>query len=179
MAHHGMDRDAWKRFDKSGSVFYDVVVPGFKYNMTDINASLGLVQLKRIGGFQERRREIVAAYERGLGAVDELELPVERKEVESSWHLYVMRMRLDRLTVDRNTFMERMKELNIGTSVHYIPVHMHPHYRNKYGYKPEDFPVAFDAFNRMISLPIHPNLRDEDVADVVEVVRSLVHDYKR
>jgi dTDP-4-amino-4,6-dideoxygalactose transaminase len=177
LGHHGMDRDAWKRFDKSGSTFYEVVLPGFKYNMTDINASLGLAQLKRVNGFQRRRREIVAAYREALAPLPEIELPVERSDVESSWHLYVIRLRLERLNIDRDEFAARMKAQNIGTSVHYVPVHMHPFYRNKYGLKPQDCPVALDAFQRMISLPLHPNLSDEDVADVTQVVRRLVENH--
>lgn len=178
IGHHGMNRDAWKRFDKSGSWYYEVVLPGFKYNMTDVQAAIGLHQLDRLAGFQKRRREVVAAYEKGFQDLTALQLPVERPEVESSWHLYVIRLNLDQLRIDRNAFIEELKTRNIGTSVHYLPVHMHPFYRDKYGYKPEDCPVAADAFSRMLTLPLHPGLADQDVQDVIEAVRDIVHTFK-
>lgn len=178
IGHHGMNRDAWRRFDKSGSWYYEVVLPGFKYNMTDVQAAIGLHQLDRLAGFQIRRREVVAAYEKGLADLPEIQLPVERPEVESAWHLYVIRLRLERLTLDRNAFIETLKDCNIGTSVHYLPVHMHPYYRDKYGYKPEDCPVAADSFTRMLTLPLHPALTDEDVQDVIEAVRNIILNHK-
>lgn len=174
IGHHGMNRDAWKRFDRSGSWYYEVVLPGFKYNMTDMQASIGLRQLKRLGAFQRRRREVVARYEAGLGDLAALELPVERPWAESSWHLYVIRLRTGALRIDRNAFIDELKTRNIGTSVHYLPVHMHPFYRDKYGYRPEDNPVAADAYQRMLSLPLHAGLTDEDVDDVIQAVRDLV-----
>jgi dTDP-4-amino-4,6-dideoxygalactose transaminase len=178
IGHHGMNRDAWKRFDKSGSWYYEVVLPGFKYNMTDVQAAIGLHQLDRLAGFQKRRREVVAAYAKGFQNLAALQLPVERPEVESSWHLYVIRLNLNHLTIDRNAFIEELKARNIGTSVHYLPVHMHPFYRDKYGYKPEDCPVAADAFSRMLTLPLHPGLTEQDVQDVIEAVRDIVHAFK-
>jgi dTDP-4-amino-4,6-dideoxygalactose transaminase len=179
IGHHGMNRDAWKRFDKSGSWYYEVVLPGFKYNMTDVQAAIGLHQLDRLAGFQKRRREVVAAYAKGFQNLAALQLPVERPEVESSWHLYVIRLNLNHLTIDRNAFIEELKARNIGTSVHYLPVHMHPFYRDKYGYKPEDCPVAADAFSRMLTLPLHPGLTDQDVQDVVTAVRDVVLLYEQ
>ncbi len=174
IGHHGMNRDAWKRFDKSGSWYYEVVLPGFKYNMTDVQAAIGIHQLKRLEGFQKRRREVVVRYEAGLGTLPELQLPVELEGCESSWHLYVLRLRTEMLRIGRNDMIEGLKALNIGTSVHYVPVHMHPFYRDKYGYRPEDCPVALDAYTRMLSLPLHPRLTDADVDCVIEAVRSLV-----
>jgi len=178
IGHHGMNRDAWKRFDKSGSWYYEVVLPGFKYNMTDVQAAIGLHQLDRLEGFQRRRREVVAAYAKGFGDLAAIQLPVERAEVESAWHLYVIRLNLKHLTIDRNAFIEELKTRNIGTSVHYLPVHMHPFYRDKYGYKPEDCPVAADAFSRMLTLPLHPGLSDQDVQDVVDAAQDIVHTFK-
>ncbi|HEU4950850.1 MAG TPA: DegT/DnrJ/EryC1/StrS family aminotransferase [Holophagaceae bacterium] len=172
--HHGMNRDAWKRFDRSGSWYYEVVLPGFKYNMTDLQAALGLHQLDRLPAFQARRREIVARYRARLGAMDCLELPVERPEVESSWHLYVIRLQQDQLRIGRNEVIEGLKDRNIGTSVHYLPVHMHPYYRDKYGYAPEACPVAADAFGRMLSLPLHPGMTDQDVDDVCAALEEVL-----
>src|SRR5512133_4252025 len=174
IGHHGMNRDAWKRFDRSGTWYYEVVLPGFKYNLTDMQAAIGLVQLKRLAAFQARRREVVARYESGFKDLAALELPVEREWAHSSWHLYVIRLRTEALRIDRNAFIEGLKDRNIGTSVHYLPVHMHPFYRDKYGYRPEDNPVAAAAYERMISLPLHAGLSDGDVDDVTAAPRDLV-----
>ncbi|GLH66279.1 DegT/DnrJ/EryC1/StrS family aminotransferase [Geothrix edaphica] len=174
IGHHGMNRDAWKRFDRSGTWYYEVVLPGFKYNLTDMQAAIGLVQLKRLAAFQARRREVVARYESGFKDLAALELPVELEWAHSSWHLYVIRLRTEALRIDRNAFIDGLKDRNIGTSVHYLPVHMHPFYRDKYGYRPEDNPVAAAAYERMISLPLHAGLSDGDVDDVIAAVRDLV-----
>jgi dTDP-4-amino-4,6-dideoxygalactose transaminase len=176
IGHHGMNRDAWKRFDKSGSWYYEVVLPGFKYNMTDLQAAIGLHQLERLEQFQRRRREVVEAYRKGFESLSALELPVERDYADSSWHLYVLRLRLNGLRIDRNTFIEAMTKRNIGTSVHYLPVHMHPFYAQKYHYRPEDCPVAFDAYTRMLTIPLHPGLSDKDVEDIIEAVRATVQE---
>lgn len=176
---HGMSHDAWKRYDKGGSWYYEVIYPGFKYNMTDIQAAIGLAQIKKIGYFQKRRREIVRAYNEAFRDKDALELPVERPEVTHAWHLYVLRLNLDALTIGRDQFIEELKIRNIGTSVHFIPIHLHPYYRDKYGYKPEDFPVAYSNYLRILSLPLYPRMTDEDVADVIEAVLDIIERYKR
>ena len=167
---HGMSRDAWKRFDRNGSWRYDVVMPGFKYNMTDIQASLGMHQLRKLATFHRRRQEIARTYSRAFAAVESLQGPVEHAEVVSSWHLYVLRVRPELLNIDRDRFIEELKARNIGTSVHYVPLHMMSYYAEKYGYQPQDFPVAHDAYERMLSLPLHPRLSGEDVQDVIDAV---------
>jgi len=174
VGHHGMDKEAWKRFDRSGSWYYEVLLPGFKYNMTDIQAALGLRQLERLGTFQARRRQVWDAYNERFGRLAALQIPVESPEVESSLHLYVLRLRPERLRIGRNQFIEELKQRQIGTSVHYLPVHMQPFYRDKYGYRPEDCPVSADAFSRMLSLPLHPRLTDQDIDDVCTAVEELV-----
>ena len=176
---HGMSRDAWKRYDKGGSWYYEVMLPGFKYNMTDIQAAIGLVQLRRLAGFQTRRREIVARYQAAFSQVEALECPVERAEVESAWHLYVLRLRSGMLRISRDEFIEELKNRNIGTSVHFIPVHLHPYYRDKYGWKPQDFPLAYQNYQRLLSLPLHPGLTDTDVQDVIEAVLDAVRVFRR
>ena len=178
VGHHGMDKEAWKRFDQSGSWYYEVMMPGFKYNMTDLQAALGLAQLPRLAGFQARRRQVVDAYNARLGKLAALQIPVEDPDVESSLHLYVLRLHPEQLRIGRNQFIDELKARNIGTSVHYLPVHMQPFYRDKYGYRPEACPVAFDAFSRMLSLPLHPGLTDQDVDDVCTAVEELVHSYQ-
>lgn len=171
---HGMSRDAWNRYSATGSWFYEVVEPGFKYNMTDIQAAIGLVQLGRLEHLQARRREVWNQYNAAFSQLDELQTPTERPDVQSSLHLYVLRPHLDKLKIDRARFIEELKARNIGSSVHFIPVHIHPFYRDKYGWKPEDFPVAFGEYQREISLPLHPGLTDEDVADVIAAVTDIV-----
>jgi len=171
---HGMSRDAWKRYDANGSWYYEVVEAGWKYNMTDIQAAIGLVQLQRLEAMQARRRAIVAQYNAAFGQLDALQTPAERADAESAWHLYVLRLNLDRLTIDRARFIEELRARNIGTSVHFIPIHLHPYYRDKYGFQPEDFPVAYREYQRLLSLPLHPGLSDADVDDVIAAVRDVV-----
>ncbi len=176
---HGMSGDAWRRYGRGGSWRYDILFPGFKYNMTDIQASLGLWQLRRLAELQQRRREVVEAYHRAFAGERALEIPVERTTVEHAWHLYVLRLRLDALDIDRDRFIEELTTRNIGTSVHFIPIHVHPYYRDKYSYAPDDFPVAYSGFSRMLSLPLHPQLGDQDVADVIEAVLDVVRTHRR
>jgi len=175
---HGMSRDAWKRYDAGGSWFYEVLLPGFKYNMTDIQAALGLWQLRKLERFQQRRREVVSQYDRAFGAEPALEVPVTRPEVEHAWHLYVLRLREDGLTIGRDRFIQELTERNIGTSVHFIPIHIHPYYRDKYNFTPDSFPVAHENFRRMLSLPLNPGLTDRDVSDVIEAVLDVVRSYR-
>lgn len=176
-ALHGMSRDAWKRYGKGGSWFYEVVRPGFKCNMTDIQAALGVHQLKRLGKFQLRRREVIARYAKGFKGTSAIHLPVERANVSSAWHLFPIRLNLKHLSIDRSAFIDEMGARNIGTSVHFIPVHLHPFYRDKYGFAEEQFPVAWREYQRLVSLPLNPRLTDDDVDDVIEAVLDIVDTY--
>jgi dTDP-4-amino-4,6-dideoxygalactose transaminase len=176
---HGMSRDAWKRYDKGGSWRYDVLLPGFKYNMSDIQAAIGLWQLRKLDGFETRRREIVAAYTRSFQDEPALETPTVRPDVEHAWHLYVLRLRLERLRIGRDQFIEELTQRNIGTSVHFIPIHLHPYYRDKYGYRADSFPVAYSSYLRMLSLPLNLRLSDADVGDVIGAVLDIVRTYRR
>jgi dTDP-4-amino-4,6-dideoxygalactose transaminase len=176
---HGMNRDAWKRYSAEGSWYYEVVAPGFKYNMTDIQAAIGLVQLERLNDMQARRFEIVREYNQAFSKVDALQAPIQRPYTRSAWHLYVLRLNLDALTINRARFIEELKERQIGTSVHFIPIHLHPYYRDKYGWQPTDFSVAYSEYQRTISLPLHPGLTDDDVADVIGAVIDVCEEYRR
>ncbi len=176
---HGMSHDAWNRYDAGGSWCYEVTDPGFKYNMSDIQSAIGLHQLEKLDRFHQRRREIVAAYSGAFEGCNALEVPVERAVVEHAWHLYVLRLRLEALAIDRDRFIEELKSRGIGTSVHFIPIHLHPYYRDKYGYRPEDFPVAYNSFQRMISLPLYTRLTDQEVAEVIEAVLEVARVYQR
>ena len=170
---HGMSGTAWNRYSAKGRWYYEVLEPGYKYNMTDIQAALGLKQLERLEEMQTRRREVVKAYYQGLGDLPAIGLPSERSHVQSAWHLFPIRVREAELSMDRAGFIDAMAERNIGTSVHFIPVHLHPFYANKYGYRRGDFPVAENAYDELGSLPLHPGLSEEDVADVVQAVRDI------
>jgi dTDP-4-amino-4,6-dideoxygalactose transaminase len=176
---HGMSRDAWNRYGAKGSWFYEVVRPGFKYNLTDIAAALGLAQLRKLDAFQSRRREIVGRYTEAFSRFDELQLPSAREGVEHAWHLYVLRLNLDRLRITREQFIEEMRERRIGTSVHFIPVHTHPYYRERYGFGAEDFPVAHAEFRRLVSLPLNPRMTDRDAEDVIEAVADVLEKFRR
>ncbi len=176
---HGMSREAWSRYAAGGKWAYDITVPGFKYNMTDIQAALGLQQLKRFEAMQLRRREIVAQYQSAFGQNPALQTPVCRKHVTHAWHLYVLRIHESELTINRNKLIEEINARNIGTSVHFIPIHLHSYYASKYGWKPEDFPVALSNFNRMVSLPLSAKMSDQDVADVIETVSEVIDKSRR
>lgn len=175
---HGMTRDAWRRYDKGGNWYYEVTLPGFKYNMTDVQAAIGLHQLARLQTFQQRRQQIVEAYSRAFEGVDALMVPIARADVEHAWHLYVLRLREGYLDIDRNRFIDELTARNIGTSVHFIPIHLHPYYRDKYGYRAEDFPVAYGQFTRMLSLPLNPLLTDAQVGRVIEAVLDVIKHYR-
>ncbi len=176
---HGLSRDAWKRYQRGNSWYYEIMFPGFKYNMSDIQAAIGLGQLSGINGFQQRRRKIVAAYREAFSGHPALELPVERPEVEHAWHLYPIRLCEEALAIDRRQFAEELEKLNIGTSVHFIPIHIHPYYRRKYGYEPHDFPVAYRNYRRLLSLPLYPSLTTQDVRDVTAAVLEVADRFKR
>ncbi len=171
---HGMSHDAYDRYRSGGSWKYDVVLPGFKYNMPDLQAALGLVQLKRLNAMQRRRREIVARYDDAFGPLQELETPYERPHVESAWHIYLLRLRRERLRINRDSFIAELKHRNIGASVHFIPIHQLSYYRHRYGLSPAQFPVAQREFERMLSLPLSPAHSDEDVEDVIQAVSEIV-----
>ena len=171
---HGMNRDAWKRYGHDEHIFYDVVLPGYKYNLTDIQAALGLQQLRRLPAFHRRRRYIAQRYNDAFARYPELILPVERNEVEHAWHLYALRLQPDRLDISRDEFMQQLRARNIGCSVHFMPIHMHPYYRDKYGYRATDFPIAHAAFQQLLSLPLSPRMTDDDVQDVIDAVSDIV-----
>jgi len=176
---HGISRDAWKRYSSEGSWYYEVCVPGFKYNMTDIQAALGLHQLARLETMTQRRAQLAARYDAGLRELSEIELPAVRAGIRHAWHLYAIRLRLERLTIDRAEFIERLKAEGIGTSVHFIPLHRQPYYRDRFGFQPLDFPVADAAYARLISLPLYTLMTEADVDDVIEAVRRVVRRHRR
>lgn len=175
LALHGMSRDAWKRYSREGSWYYEIIAPGYKYNMTDIQAAIGQVQLNKLAAMQARRRAIVEQYQRALEPMGAFILPVERDEVESAWHLFPIRLNSE-WPINRNDMIELMKQQNIGTSVHFIPLHVHPFYREKYSLRPEQFPVAQKAYERLVSIPLHPGLSEADISDILSAIHRISGD---
>src|SRR5215510_2412951 len=179
MSLHGISHDAWKRYTKEGSWYYEILYPGFKYNLTDIAAAIGIEQLKKCDDFWEARQRIAMNYAKAFADLKEIQVPSCRNDVQHAWHLFVIQLNLERLRINRNQFIEALREKEIGTSVHFIPLHLHPYYRDKLGYKTEDFPNASAAFERIISLPIYPKMIEGDVRDVIVAVRKLVQEYRQ
>ncbi len=175
MRLHGINRDVFDRYSSSvPSWYYEVVAPGFKYNMTDIAAAIGIHQLRKAEAFQLRREAIARRYSEALVDLP-LRLPPHPRSGElHSWHLYVIRLALESIKIDRDDFIRRMATEGIGTSVHFIPLHLQPYWRDRYGFKPEDFPAALDAYRRAVSLPIYPRMTDDDVTRVIETVRRIL-----
>lgn len=179
MSLHGISKDAWKRFSAEGSWYYEITAPGYKSNMTDIAAAIGIHQLNRSDGFWERRNEIAGEYNRGFAQTPEIITPKSEAHVQNAWHLYVIRLDTERLSISRNDFISALNEAGIGTSVHYLPLHMHPLYRERLGYQPHDLPRAARLFEQIISLPIHPKLSEQDVARVIETAVRLVEENRQ
>jgi dTDP-4-amino-4,6-dideoxygalactose transaminase len=177
---HGMDKESWKRFAKTGSPRYDVAIPGYKYNMMDIQAALGLHQLPRLPGFLAERERLAARYDAALSGSVGLILPQRVPyPVRHAWHLYTPLVDVDRLTIDRDRFMEELKVRNIGTGLHYTAAHEFSYYATRFGWRPEDFPEAHFVSERIVSLPLFPGLTDLDQDDVVEAIRDVLSEFRK
>jgi dTDP-4-amino-4,6-dideoxygalactose transaminase len=176
---HGMDRDAWKRYHRSGSWRYEVRDLGFKYNLSDVHAAIGLAQLRRADEFMRQRAATAAAYSAAFRAEEALQTPYAERAVEHAWHLYVLRIKPEQLRIGRDQLVELLRERGVGTSVHCIPLHTMEFYQRRYGYRAGDFPVAEDVFSRCLSLPIYPSMTDEDVTYVIDTVLALVRENRR
>jgi dTDP-4-amino-4,6-dideoxygalactose transaminase len=177
MSLHGMNRNAWTREGEENSWSYEIVEPGYKYNMTDIAATLGLGQLDRVQEMRDRRAAIANRYSEAFARSQALQVPTVPTNVESAWHLYMLRIRPERLGISRDRLVSYLQYRGIGTSVHFIPLHLHSYYRRMYGYQPSDFPVATREFEREISLPIYGGMSDNDVEMVIEAVEEVVSEY--
>jgi dTDP-4-amino-4,6-dideoxygalactose transaminase len=174
MRLHGMNRDAFDRYTaKVPSWYYEVVAPGFKYNLTDIAAALGLQQLRKARAFQQRREHIAAMYSAAFAGLPLRLPPQPRPGDQHAWHLYVLRL-ADGAGIERDRFIERMFDAGVGCSVHYIPLHLHPYWRERYALRPEQFPHSQLAYERMFSLPLYTRMDDGDVQRVVDAVRAVL-----
>ena len=177
MSLHGISRDAWNRYAAGGSWYYEIEDAGYKYNMTDIAAALGIVQLERAQELLAARRSIASAYSEAFTAsavADLLELPASDSDGSHAWHLYIVRLALDRLSLDRAAVIEALRQQGIGVSVHFIPLHLHPYYRRRWATRPDDFPVASREYERVISLPIWAGMTSEDVQRVIVTLESIL-----
>lgn len=179
MSLHGISKDAWKRYTAKGSWYYEVIEAGYKYNMTDIAAALGIAQLKKCNEFYRKREKIANKYTQSFKEVPEIKTPVIRDNGTHAWHLYVIQLNLKMLKINRAQFIEKMKENGIGCSVHFIPLHLHPYYKNTFGFKSKDFPVASYVYERIVSLPIYPKMTDEDVDYVIDNVIKIIKENKK
>lgn len=179
LSNSGMSQNAWNRYAKGGTWRYDIAEFGYKNNMFDIQAALGLVQLRRLEEMQEARLKIAARYQEAFGAMDAIEEPFVPEYTTHCWHLYVIRIVPEVLTIDRDRFITELNERNVGTSVHFIPVHNMSAYTKRFGYKPEDFPETQKHFERCISLPLYPGLTDEQVQYIIDAVADIAAKYHK
>ena len=175
---HGISKDAWKRYSSEGSWYYEILYPGYKYNMSDLQASIGIHQLKKLDQMQRRREQIASFYNDSFKNMPQIITPAVKSYAKHAWHLYSIQINTDLLNINRNDFIEALKAENIGTSVHFIPLHLHPYYKEKYGFKRGDFPVTESVYDREISLPLYPKMTDKDAKDVVSAVKKLINYYK-
>ncbi len=176
MRLHGISHDAWKRYSAEGTWYYEVVDTGYKYNPTDIQSAIGIVQLGKCDAMNAAREKIASRYSKEFASERALEVPTVSANRESAWHLYILRLNLELLTITRSELVEKLKARGIGTSVHFIPLHMHPYYKKAYGYRAEDFPVASREYERYLSLPIYPGMTgaqiDYVIANVLEIIKD-------
>jgi perosamine synthetase len=174
LALHGLSRDAWDRYTERGSWAYQVLAAGYNYAMSDYQAALGHAQFSRIDEFQAKRRRLAERYNERFAAVSEIMRPEEREGTTHAWHLYQVRLRNGALRIGRDAFVEELRERGIGTSVHFIPMHHHPYYRETFGWAPGDHPVADGAFASMMSLPLYTRMTVADADRVADAVEEIV-----
>jgi perosamine synthetase len=179
MRLHGINKDAWKRYSSEGSWYYEVVSPGYKYNFTDIQASLGLAQLKKVDQMLKLRKEIFGKYNLLFKENPLIKLYRIKTDRESAHHLYPILLDIDNLTISRSEFINKLKELGIGTSVHFIPLYRHPYYRDTFKLTPEMYPVSEFIYERVITLPIWPGMTDIQINRVADAVNSLTGKYRK
>jgi perosamine synthetase len=174
MSLHGISRDAWKRFTGEGTWYYEIIAPGFKYNMTDLAAAIGIHQLRKADLFQTRRANIVRQYNELLSPVKEIMVPTAQPNRGHSWHLYVIRLKLDCLQIDRAEFITELRQRGVSASVHWMPLHLHPYYRETYGLAPQDLPVAASLYPQIVTLPLFPDMSESNVRQVCDAIKDIV-----
>jgi dTDP-4-amino-4,6-dideoxygalactose transaminase len=176
---HGLSRDAWKRYGKTGYAHWKLEAPGFKYNMADINASIGIHQIKKADRFLRIRREYSELYDEAFKNIDEIETLVIKDYAESAYHIYVIALRLEKLTISRDEFLNELQSSGIGVAVHFVALHLQPYYAKTFDLKPEDFPIATDYSNRILSLPLYPKMSIQEVERVIKAVIDLTVKFRK
>ncbi len=179
MRMHGINRNAWKRYSESGSWYYEVVAPGYKYNFTDLQASLGIPQLKKVDDMWNARKKIAQRYTEALKDNEMITLHTIKEDRESSWHLYPIRLNLEMLTKNRAQVIDEMKKNDVGVGVHFMPVHQHLFYSETFKLDDKNYPVASAAFPRLMSLPIYPGMTDKSVEKVISVLVDTLNKFRR
>jgi len=176
---HGISKDAWNRYSEHGSWYYEVVACGFKYNLSDIQSAIGIHQLRKLERFIDLRASIAERYDRAFACLPEVEIPFSGGNTRHAWHLYVLRLNLDRLDINRDEFIERLHDRQIGTSVHFIPIPLHPAFSPWASLPENQCPAALALYPRLVSLPLYPDLTNAQVDYVIESVRSVLADAGR
>jgi len=179
MRLQGISRDAWKRYGKSGFSHWEQTLVGHKCNMSDLNASIGLHQIKKVERFMTLRKKYVSMYDRAFADVAELETPVVRDYATHAHHIYVVSLRLECLTIDRDGFLDAIQSAGIGVALHYVALHLQPYYVKNFNTKPQDFPIASNYSERVISLPLYPKMSSADVERVIGTVKGLIKKFRR
>ncbi|MGB8707620.1 MAG: UDP-4-amino-4,6-dideoxy-N-acetyl-beta-L-altrosamine transaminase [Dehalococcoidia bacterium] len=173
--HHGIVKDN----PSQGSWYYEIYNPGYNFRLTDFQCALGISQLKKLDRFVQRRRQIAAKYNEAFADMEEVITPIEDKTVKAVYHIYVIQLRTEKLKVGRKEILEALRAENIGVNVHYLPVHLHPFYQKKFGYKRGDYPAAEKYYERAITLPLFPKMSDDDIEDVIKAVRKVISFYRK
>jgi dTDP-4-amino-4,6-dideoxygalactose transaminase len=179
MRLHGLSRDAWKRFGKSGFSQWELKLPGYKYNMADINAALGIHQLKKINNFSKIRKQYVAMYDEAFYQIPELEILEKRDYAEPSYHLYIIALRLEQLSITRDQFVDSIQSAGIGVAVHYQALHLQPLYKKEFNTRNEEYPIATSYSARILSLPLYPRMSAQDIERVANVVADIISRNRR
>jgi perosamine synthetase len=179
MRLHGINKDAWKRYSEEGSWFYEVIAPGFKYNFTDIQAALGLAQLKKISLLLNKREEIYNLYNSGFKQNKFIRTYSIKNDRKSSYHLYPIELDLEKLKISRSRFIEELKNAGIGASVHFIPLYRHPFYMDKFNLDPENYPNSEQIYDRIITLPIWPGMKISQIERVINIVNFLTEKFAK
>jgi dTDP-4-amino-4,6-dideoxygalactose transaminase len=176
LSNFGMSKDAWKRYSQDEGSFRtaEVIYPGYKYNMTDVQASLGLHQIEKLPAFLSAREKYAKIYDRAFAELDEVTVPSVPAYVKHARHLYIIILDVDKLKLSRDEFIDAMKAENIGTGVHFVSLHLHQYYRERYGYRPQDFPNADYLSRRVVSLPLYPKMTEKNVHDVIVAVKKII-----
>jgi dTDP-4-amino-4,6-dideoxygalactose transaminase len=179
LALHGINRDAWGRYRESGNWYYQVLEAGFKYNLSDLQSAIGIQQLHKLERFIEKRTQYADLYNQLLGGIEELEVPQPARNGRHSWHLYVLRLNLEELSINRAAFVSELRGRCIGASVHFIPIPLHPFFQDHATRPENDCPQCFELYPRLISLPLYPSMAEEEVCYVADSVREIVETFRK